>query len=43
MTNTTKDRKQKKNYGDIEALTDARRALKNGELNCSEIGKKVLT
>ena len=29
VTNTKKDRKQKKIYGDIEALADARRALKN--------------
>ena len=29
VTNTKKDRKQKKNYGDIEALADAMRALKN--------------
>ena len=32
MTNTEKDRKQKKIYGDIEALADARRALKNASL-----------
>ena len=29
VTNTEKDRKQKIFYGDIEALADARRALKN--------------
>jgi hypothetical protein len=29
VTNTKKDRKQKNNNGDIEALADARRALKN--------------
>ena len=29
VTNREKDRKQKKNNGDIEALADARRALKN--------------
>ena len=29
VTNTKKDRKQKKINGDIEALADARRALKN--------------
>ena len=29
VTNREKDRKQKKNNGDIEALADARRALNN--------------
>ena len=33
MTNTKKDRKQKIFYGGIEALADARRALKKWLLN----------
>ena len=33
VTNTEKERKQKNFYGDIEALADARRALKNLVLN----------
>ena len=38
VTNTEKDRKQKKNYGDIEALADARRALKNHKIcNLGEV------
>ena len=37
MTNTKKDRKQKKIYGDIEALADARRALKKEYLEIGDL------